>query len=171
MKTNIYIGVDPGGNGAACAFAPTIHKCAFLDLKLGTIAIRNWIQVVAKECKIVSIYIEDVHSLFGMSAQSNFSFGGNVKQIHTIFTMLDFKVKTVTPKIWQAKVGIPPAKKVKKGEPKEKRDIKKMVAELCHTKFPQYGLEKLIYGKRGGLNDGRSDALMIAYYNYLINNE
>ena len=58
--------------------------------------------------------------------------------------------KTVTPKVWQKYIGV-----TAKG-----KAIKKQVAKIAQYLYPQAEL----HGKRGGLLDGRSDALMIAYY-------
>ena len=99
-----------------------------------------------------TVWIEDVHSLFGMSAKSNFGFGRNLGlaiAISQIATKGEV-AKTVTPKIWQKYIGI-----TAKG-----KDIKKQISEIAIKLYPTAN----IYGKRGGLLDGRSDALMIAHY-------
>ena len=53
-------------------------------------------------------------------------------------------------KIWQKYIGV-----TAKG-----KDIKKQISEIALKLYPTAN----IYGKRGGLLDGRSDALMIAHY-------
>lgn len=56
----------------------------------------------------------------------------------------------VTPKKWQKFIGV-----TAKGDA-----IKKNVAEIAARLYPNAQL----HGPRGGLLDGRSDALMIAHY-------
>ena len=124
---------------------------AFCDLKKSTtydIAIWLFNQ------QVTYIWIEDVHSLYGMSAKSNFMFGKNLGMITTICEITSkgdtSKIRTVTPKIWQQYIGV-----TKKG-----KHIKKNVADIAKKLYPNVE----IHGKRGGLLDGRSDACMVAYY-------
>jgi hypothetical protein len=98
--------------------------------------------------------IEQVHSLYGMSAKSNFSFGYNVGAAHMLLTSFlyqkEVELQLVQPKAWQKAVGI-----TAKG-----KAIKQAVADLAHELYPTAEL----YGPMGGLRDGRADALMIAHY-------
>ena len=55
--------------------------------------------------------------------------------------------------MWQKSIGVKAKGKA----------IKKDVADICSRLYPLVD----IYGPRGGLQDGLSDALMIAHYNYL----
>jgi len=59
----------------------------------------------------------------------------------------------VQPKKWQKTIGV-----TKKG-----KEIKKEVASICSRLYP----DAEIYGPKGGLLDGKSDALMIAHYAFL----
>jgi hypothetical protein len=87
-----------------------------------------------------------------MSAKSNFGFGKNLGIVTAIAKIATNgqAVKTVAPKVWQKYVGVTVRGKA----------IKKQVAEIANTLYPTANL----YGKRGGLLDGRADALMIAHY-------
>ena len=102
--------------------------------------------------KINTVWLENVHSLYGMSAKSNFSFGRNFGIALAIAKLgtSDGLIQQVTPKIWQKYVGV-----TAKG-----KAIKQQVAKIAQYLYQQAEL----HGKRGGLLDGRSDALMIAYY-------
>ena len=104
--------------------------------------------------KVTYIWIEDVHSLYGMSAKSNFIFGKNLGMVTTVSEIISkgdsSKIRTVTPKIWQKHIGV-----TSKG-----KHIKKNVADIAKKLYPNVD----IHGKRGGLLDGRSDACMVAYY-------
>ena len=143
-------GIDPGANGAICVLDSNDPVyIALLDLaKTTPFDAAHWLQKQNPN----TVWIEDVHSLFGMSAKSNFGFGRNLGlaiAISQIATKGEV-AKTVTPKIWQKYIGV-----TAKG-----KDIKKQISEIALKLYPTAN----IYGKRGGLLDGRSDALMIAHY-------
>ena len=145
-------GIDPGANGAiAILDSKNPDSVALLDLKKTTINnIHNWLHSQLR-FRGSEIWIEDIHSMYGMSAKSNFSFGRNLGSILAITELLKgIPPKTVTPKVWQKYIGV-----TAKG-----KAIKKQVAKIAQYLYPQAEL----HGKRGGLLDGRSDALMIAYY-------
>ena len=145
-------GIDPGANGAiAILDSKNPDSVALLDLKKTTINnIHDWLHSQLR-FRGSEIWVEDIHSMYGMSAKSNFSFGRNLGSILAITELLKgIPPKTVTPKVWQKYIGV-----TAKG-----KAIKKQVAKIAQYLYPQAEL----HGKRGGLLDGRSDALMIAYY-------
>ena len=145
-------GIDPGSNGAICVLDRTDSTyIAFCDLKKSTTYnVAIWLF----DQKVTYIWIEDIHSLYGMSAKSNFNFGKNLGVVTTISEIIskgdNSKIRTVTPKIWQQYIGV-----TEKG-----KHIKKNVADIAKKLYPNVE----IHGKRGGLLDGRSDACMVAYY-------
>ena len=153
-------GIDPGTNGAiAILDSENPDSVALLDLKKNsTYCIYLWLLGrLSENCgekpyiPESQIWVEDIHSMYGMSAKSNFTFGKNLGTVLTISTILKTNPpKTVTPKVWQKYVGV-----TAKG-----KAIKQQVAKIAQHLYPQAEL----HGKRGGLLDGRSDALMIAYY-------
>lgn len=112
--------------------------------------ILEWLKLIELSYDIPAIMIEDVHSLYGMSAKSNFRFGYNVGMINTLAECTDIPIEKVQPKVWQKHIGIQ-----SKG-----KEIKKEVAEFCKKLYPKAD----IYTKRNSLLDGRSDSLMIAHY-------
>ena len=143
-------GIDPGAKGAMCVLdSSNPAHTELLDLStVTTFEAANWLHKQQPDI----IYIEHVHSIFGMSAKSNFSFGIAVGGIQTIALIVKQgqHPKLVTPKVWQKYVGV-----TAKG-----KAIKKNVAELVQSLYPT----AIIHGKRGGLLDGRSDAIMLAKY-------
>jgi len=147
-------GIDPGTNGAICVL-DTDNPTHVALLDLGKNSIYNaylWLDYY----QVHALWLEDVHSLYGMSAKSNFGFGKNLGIVTAISQIAlsnsggGVMPKTVTPKIWQKYAGV-----TVKG-----KAIKKQVAEIAQSLYPTAD----IHGKRGGLLDGRSDALMIAHY-------
>ena len=107
---------------------------------------------MTKQFDIAIIMIEDVHSLHGMSAKSNFNFGYNLGAVTAICKASGLGVDKVTPKIWQKGIGIKP----------KDPSIKKSVANIALSLYPT----AQIHGPKGGLLDGRSDALMIAHHTF-----
>ena len=143
-----YVGIDPGSQGAICLLNPSVGKAWFIDLKEDDYDIYQ--HLLGARVNMARCALEDVHSLYGMSAKSNFSFGRQIGRIQTMLHILAMPYELVQPKKWQKTVGI-----TAKG-----KAIKPAVAELCQQLYPDVE----IYGPRGGLKDGRSDALMIAHY-------
>ena len=153
-------GIDPGINGAIAVLdSENPDSVELLDLKKNTIfEVFDWMEGEISSFSPGEIWIEDIHSMYGMSAKSNFGFGKNLGIVTAIAEIFQgeapkkakITIRTVTPKVWQKYVGV-----TAKG-----KAIKKQVAKIAQYLYPQAEL----HGKRGGLLDGRSDALMIAYY-------
>ena len=149
-KLKAYIGCDPGAKGSICLLVPDNKTVEFCDTNIPPIQIIEWLEDVFLKYDIQMIMIEEVHSIFGTSAKSNFNFGFNVGLLHGIFRVTPVGLDLVKPKEWQKYIGVKA-----KG-----KDIKKDVASICQRLYPTVS----IHTERGRLLDGRSDALMIAYY-------
>jgi len=143
-------GIDPGANGAIAVLdSLNPDSVALLDLNKNSIyQTAVWLHTK----QVSAVWLESVHSLYGMSAKSNFGFGRNFGIAFAIAKMAvsDGPVGQVTPKVWQKYIGV-----TVKG-----KGIKQEVAKIAKDKYPS----ALLYGPQGGLLDGRSDALMIAHY-------
>lgn len=148
-----YIGIDPGSKGAICLLNPMVSTAWFIDLSETDYEIYSILKRATPG--IARAALEDVHSLPGMSAKSNFGFGKQVGRIQTILNILAIPFDLVTPKVWQKECEIPTRKNLPKGI-----DLKQYVAQEAQRLYP----EAQLHGARGGLMDGRSDALMIAHY-------
>ena len=152
----VFIGVDPGMKGALCALDPRTHQHQFISLGLPIAQLYEEISGLVdriEEAELIPVaMIENVHSIQGTSAKSNFQFGYNVGSINTILQALRIPLDTVNPKKWQAFLGV-----TAKGNL-----IKKDVAAQVLKLYPSAA----ILGPRGGLLDGNSDALAIAHYFY-----
>lgn len=110
----------------------------------------KWFETINSHYNLIIVMIEDVHSIFGASAKSNFNFGRNVGIVNVLPLAAGNRVDLVQPKKWQKFVGVKAKGKL----------IKNNVAEICERLYPQVNIR----GARGGLLDGLSDSLMIAYY-------
>lgn len=165
-KPQLFIGIDPGAKGAICLLNAATQQMAFCSTGQSIKPLVEWCELAKKEGNIRFACIEDVHSLVGMSAKSNFNFGRNVQLLHDVLEMAELPKDMVQPKDWQKAVGIK-SKKWPKGTPTSVRSkwLKEQVASLCTNLYPSSS--KFIYGPQGGLRDGNSDALMIAHYCYL----
>lgn len=146
---DVYISCDPGVKGALCAMTEE-GQIAFQDYTEDIPILANWLEGLKDQYTIKMCIIEDVHSIFGTSAKSNFNFGKNVGILHGLIRGLKLPLDLVQPKKWQKDIGCKA-----KG-----KDLKKEVASICRRLYPECD----IYGPKGGLLDGRADALAIAHY-------
>jgi len=147
-KVHYIIAADPGAKGALCALGSD-KSIAFIDYTENTLELATWLETYPPiDTKMAAV--EDVHSIFGMSAKSNFVFGKNTGIIHGLLRGLGYSLDLVQPKVWQKAIGVKA-----KG-----KDIKKEVASIVTRLYPSCE----IYTPRKRLLDGRSDALALAHY-------
>ena len=156
-KETAYLGIDPGAKGALCLLVPVTTQIAFKPTTDKPLELLRWINQIQSQYELRVIMIEDVHSIYGASANSNFNFGYNVGLVNTLAQCSGASVDRVTPKKWQSKVGIR-----KKG-----KAIKAEVGTICDRLYPEVSIR----GSRGGLLDGLSDSLMLAHYAFLKYNQ
>ena len=147
----VFVAIDPGAKGSLCALSET-GLISFMDYTEEVHKMSEWLKTFVDDEKIeiVMITIEDVHSIFGVSAKSNFNFGKNVGILHGLIRGMGLPLDLVKPKIWQKAVGV-----TAKG-----KEIKKDVASIARRLYPDCD----IYTPRKRLLDGRSDALCLAHY-------
>jgi len=147
-----YISIDPGVKGSLCLYCPEENIVEFTLTTLKPLYIYLWIKDIQTKYDLRVILIEDVHSIFGTSAKSNFNFGFNTGLITGVSLATGVSVDKVTPKIWQKQLGVKSKGKA----------VKKEVAEIIERLHPTVEIR----GPRGGLLDGLSDSLGIAIYAY-----
>lgn len=156
-----YIGIDPGKSGGIAVLNDEGNLTLFPIPKIGTLV----------DLKAIDLFIgmhtvgehicllEDVHSLPGMSAKSNFVFGENKGQWQGMLTSNHVSYQEVTPKAWQkvAWQGVPVMKK-----PNKKTDTKAMSLTAAKRLFPN---ESFLATERSSVpHDGLVDAALMAYY-------
>ena len=151
-----YFGIDPGARGSICLLVPETKQIVFYSTIAKPIDVMYLLKQAQLECNVVVAMIEDVHAIQGTSAKSNFSFGFNTGLVTGMIQGAGLSLDKVTPKKWQKFIGVRTKGKL----------IKKEVADICERLYPQAEIK----GPRGGLMDGRSDALMIAHYAALTYN-
>jgi crossover junction endodeoxyribonuclease RuvC len=148
-------GIDPGMSGAIAILKPdgssTVHDMPTKKVgkknKLDGLKIREILQDVE------FVMLEEVGSRTGQGIVSAFTFGEGFGLLKGVIESQSLSYATVRPTEWQKRFGLNTGTKDKK---KKKLEI----ANKCLSIFPDANL----YGARGGLKDGRSDALMIAHY-------
>jgi len=155
-KKKAFIAVDPGSKGAICLLVPESKQILFCNTSDKPINIIHILNQAQNEFNVICAMVEDVHSIHGTSAKSNFNFGYNTGFITGLIQASGLSLDRVTPKVWQKFIGVKSKGKL----------IKKEVAKICTDLYPNAD----IYGPKGGLLDGRSDALMIAHYTSIKHN-
>jgi len=154
------IACDPGSTGSMCLLKldpATQPEIEFIENEAPLLTRHAWLSDLAAAGTVRISMIEEVHSVFGASAKSNFTFGGNVREGEVLLKLQPFGLDYVQPKEWQKFIGVKPRKK---GIKRPAGELKKEIAAIAETLYP--GCD--IRGPQGGLKDGRSDALMIAHF-------
>ena len=149
-KSLAYIGIDPGKSGALCLLVPETKRIEFIKTTEKPMDIYSWLSDIDYLTPIQVIMLEKVHAIQGTSAGSNFSFGFNTGLVNGLAGTVGCSVDHVTPKTWQKYIGVT----------KQGKAIKKEVGEIVTRLYPKAE----IHGPRGGLLDGRADALCIAHF-------
>ena len=141
----VYIGIDPGAKGSMCLISNGKVLFKDFDLKEYSNTLKAFLDTDDTELMVA---IEKVHAMPGQGVSSSFSFGQRLGELEGMLTALQIPYELVAPKDWQKACGIP-AKSDKKG-----------IASVIQKLYPTAEL----YGNKGGLRDGRSDALGLAHF-------
>ena len=154
-KPKAWIGIDPGASGAIALITQTEVKA--LEFSSATLhGYREQIIEWNQEYEIQGAGLEKVHAMPGQGVTSMFSFGQRYGELIGLAVALQLPITLVTPKEWQSLLKIKTTDKLTK--PQRKKEIAKAVSLI----FPQ--AYSLITGSKGGIKDGVSDAISIAYY-------
>ena len=129
----------------------------------------EWIQEVDRVYNLTVCMIEEVGFIQGSAGKASVTFGRSIERVNIIPEIAELRVDKVRPKAWQKEIGvIVPATMSGPGNAaKRKKFIKDNVASIALRLYPKAEL----HGPKGGLLDGRSDALMIAHYGFLKYNK
>jgi len=169
-----YIGLDVGKRGGIAVIDERgnimVRSTPQIAGEIDVHALRDFLVSFEGE---IHCAIEDVHSIFGSSAKSNFQFGRSLGILEGMVIAYDFPFTKVQPKVWQKEMwsGISPVlintgKKTKDGNIKYKADTKATSSLACKRLFPSIDLRdtnrKTDRSKKD--HDGIIDALLIAEY-------
>lgn len=167
--SKLIVGVDPGKKGAFAFITPdgTGHTMKVPLIKSKELDTRELARLVRGFVDLgeeVVIVLEDVHSIFGASAGSNFAFGHINGFLEGLCNAYGYRYHKVQPKTWQKMMheGIPvitkPAKKVG-GKPT--KDTKAMSLMAAKRLFPDYSFTK---GRGVVPDDNIVDAVLLMEY-------
>lgn len=146
----LYISCDPGASGAMCILAED-NTMEFIDFK--KTGLPGYISVLKdladnNNHTIQMIAIEKVASMTGQGVKSVFSFGQRLGELEGMLQTLGLGYVTVRPQAWQKSCGVVP------------KSGKKGIYETVSKIYPNAELT----GPKGGLLDGRCDALGMCHY-------
>jgi len=145
-----YIGIDIGANGAIACLG---DGSLFYD----TLKDGRWISYLAKHKNAV-VAIEDLHSIYGASAKSNFQFGLNNGYVIGVLETLKIEYIKVAPKKWQKEMW----KDIEPVRNKGKVDTKATSLLAARLMYPN---EQFLASSRSSVaHDGIVDAILIAHY-------
>lgn len=170
----IYIGIDPGAKGGIVVMdGNKINKYAMpsIDKEIDKQGIKNIFKIYKPQILLRKVHavLEDVHSIFGVGAKSNFQFGRALGIVEGALEALEIPYTMVGPKTWQKELwqGIKlveknTGKETAAGNAKFKTDTKSTSLKAAKRLFPK---ESLLATERSKVpHDGIVDALLIAEY-------
>ena len=143
MTERIFIGIDPGKQGAIAVLypeGPALHDMpdtSMLATLFRQLKVLPWPLYVA---------VEEQTSRPNQSSPSTFTHARDYGAILGILTALQIPYETVRPQRWMRQLAIP------SGADKAKH------IEVAQSMFPS----AVLHGPRNGAKDGRADALLIA---------
>jgi len=169
MKQSIFLGIDIGKNGAVSAINTDgaiirYHPMPQCDGDIALFELFSILYDLNLKYDIKQCAIEDVHSIFGVSAKANFQFGRSLGIIEGILAGLNIGFIKVTPKVWQkvAFNGIDEIRQPSTGVKKGKIETKKMALMAAQKFWPG---ETFFASKRSRVaHDGIVDSILIAKY-------
>lgn len=154
------MGIDPGLSGGLVLLNDNreIEFKAAMPLnkegEINSVALNLWLGGLSERDAII---IEDVHSIFGASAKSNFMFGKICGIIQALANTTPAAVHLIPPKAWQKKVWESSDVVLKNG----KKDTKKTSLAAATRLAPGIDFRKSERSKIP--HDGIVDAYLIAY--------
>lgn len=163
----IRIGIDPGLTGFISIWRSEtnnfqFHRIPLIKKKCDYLQLNKIFADIDKKSSIFAV-VEDVHSIQGSSAKSNFSFGGIVHVIDCILTINNIPFAKIQPKQWQKQMwnGIDTKKKKSKGGKliNDTKETSKFAAKIL---FPKIDLRKTV--KCSTVDHNKIDSLLICEY-------
>lgn len=171
-----YIGIDPGSIGFITALFPNGEREFYSidendDLDLGRI-----LKSIKDRSWEVSACMEQIHAIYGSSANSTFSFGEIFGLLKGLLIANEIPYVLVPPKDWQKEIWIHQdeiyvakvrmVKNKETGKPEEQKiravDTKSTSINAARRLFPSVDLSKNERCKK--IDDNKVDSLLIAEY-------
>lgn len=166
-----WVGVDPGKSGAISVMDSNgkIVYRAIMPLIGDDVNIHELYKIFAglKLDYELTLILEDVHSIFGSSAASNFTFGFVCGAIEAIVISHSIKLIKVQPKSWQKEIWQNADKCYKPKKPEQKNpslDTKATSLKAAIRMFPTFDFRKPNSLRSVNAHDGIVDAVLICEY-------
>lgn len=143
-----WIGIDPGATGAMCILYEN-NTVVFKDFK--TIGLQGYSEILMTRpinSSLVMVGLEKVNAMPGQGVKSMFSFGQRLGELQGMLITLKLGYVSPRPLEWQKACGVTP------------KSGKKGIYQAISKIYPNAAL----LGPKGGIIDGRCDALSIAHY-------
>lgn len=160
--TGIYLGVDPGLNGAIAFFVPSDRALRVVDIPTHVVTIggkqrkrldarklENELKALVGSSRITLAAVEDVHSMPKQGVASAFSFGFVAGAIQQSLTAHDVPITLVEPSNWKRFLNVP---------------ANKDAARRRASQLLPFGADLWPLAK----HDGRAEASLLAYYGSLL---
>ncbi len=162
MKRVAVVGVDPGAKGAFCLLIPETKQIMFRNTTDNGRELLDWFNQIDAEFNLMVCMVEEVGFIRGSAGKSTINFGRSIERANIFAEIAEVSKDSVRPKAWQKFIGVVVPQNLAGEANAKKRPlfIKKEVARIAKELYPKADL----FGPKGGLLDGRSDALMIAHY-------
>lgn len=168
--SKIYVGIDIGKNGGVVSIHPdgevVTQRVPLIKDEIDTKALGDIIEAYLDFGKPNLIFgLEDVHSIYGVSAKANFQFGRAAGLIEGYITAFKLSHQYVQPKTWQAVsfLGVPKLfKPLEAGKKNAQADTKAMALIAAQRLYPMADLIANIRARKP--HDGIIDSLLIAHY-------
>jgi hypothetical protein len=166
MSNKVYIGIDPGKQGAiSVIFDNDLIRHWSMPLIGKEYDIKTLTRIIEGFSKLqVYCVLESVHALFGSSANNTFEFGYGLGVLEGILTSHEIPYSKITPKIWQKLMfqGVPLITKPSSTGKTQKTDTKKMALIAAQRIFPK---ETFLQSERCKKpHEGFVDACLMAEY-------
>lgn len=160
--TGIYLGVDPGLNGAIAIYMPADRRLRVVDIPTHTVKIsgkqrkrldarrlENELKALVGSSRITLAAVEDVHSMPKQGVASAFSFGFVAGAIQQALTAHDIPITLVEPASWKRFLRVP---------------ANKDAARRRASQLLPFGADLWPLAK----HDGRAEAALLAHYGSLL---
>jgi hypothetical protein len=156
MQTNYFVGVDPGRKGAIGCISNDGTTVKVFDMPPSTERgndLHGLIELIKIMPFPAATAIEWNTGMPGEVPDFAFRFGLQTGQLHAAFYMAGHQITLVSPNTWKKYLGVPG----KRDDPKSAAAYYKL-KESYKDNIPQ------LWGPKGGIRDGRVDALLIAHW-------
>lgn len=173
MKGKTRIGIDPGKQGFLAVYTLfndnedlNFYPIPLIGKEIDIYQLNRIFQGFLDSTPINDIYcvIENVHAIYGSSAEATFSFGFCCGILESLLVAHNIPYTKVAPKKWQKEMweGIPLQQKSSSTGKTQVTDTKLMSLLAAKRIFPNVDLRESVRCKKP--NDGKVDALLMMEY-------